>query len=312
MTGSIRGLDVLSESCVWISGSGGEYCFTTDKGQTWTMGTVPGAEALDFRDVHAFSEESALLMSAGPGNASRIYRTDDAGESWALTHQNEEADGFFDGMDFLNDEEGILFSDPIDSKLNLLTTEDGGRNWSRLSPATLPELKKGEYAFAASGTSIMYDWEGGIWIVTGGSTARIWHGFSLDGPWEITTPPTIHGDAAAGLFSIAPRSVIKRIAVGGHYIDTEKSGSNIVLWDEESLGWYVPEGGKMLPFMECVRWISSKAVMAAGPPGVYLSTDIGQTWEQVSDLGFHTFDVSEKGRTGWLASNHGKVMKMTW
>ena len=312
MSGSIRGLDVFSESCAWISGSGGEYCYTNDAGESWTQGVVKGAESLDFRDVRAFGEKSALLMSAGPGQASRIYKTTDGGDSWKMCYQNEDPAGFFDGMDFLNDKEGVIFSDPVDNKLNLLFTKDGGETWNRLNPATLPEIKEGEYAFAASGTSIMYDWEGGIWIATGGSVARIWHGFSIDGPWEISTPPAIHGDAAAGLFSIAPRSDIKRIAVGGNYQKTDETGSNVVLWDEEGLGWFVPEGGKSLPFMECVRWLSSKAVVAVGPPGVFFSPDEGHSWDNISDLGFHTFDVSEKGRIGWLGYNNGKVTKMSW
>ena len=114
------------------------------------------------------------------------------------------------------------------------------------------------------------------------------------------------------MFSIALQSDIKRIAVGGHYLNTDVAGSNIVLWDEQQLVWYVPEGGKDLPFMECVRWISSDAVVAVGPPGVFFSSDAGQEWSRISENGFHTFDVSEKGRVGWLALNQGKVVKMTW
>ncbi len=312
MTGSMRGLDVVDENCVWISGSGGEYCFTVDAGENWTKSVVPGAESLDFRDVHAFSGESALLMSAGPGEASRVYRTDDGGGNWTLCYQNTDSLAFFDGMDFLNKNDGLIFSDPVDSKLNLMVTSDGGRNWERLNPATLPELMKGEYAFAASGTSLMYDWEGGIWIATGGSKARIWHAHSINGPWEITSSQVIQGDPAAGLFSIAPMSDEKRIAVGGHYQKMNLTGANITIWDENKLTWFIPEGSKSVPFMECVRWISDKAVVAAGPPGVYFSPDGGLEWSRISEDGFHTFDVSMKGRVGWLSLNNGAVKKMSW
>lgn len=312
MTGSMRGLDVVDEDCAWISGSGGEYCFTVDGGESWTKGVVPGADSLDFRDVHAFSETSALLMSAGPGESSRIYRTDDGGSNWKLCFTNSDPKGFFDGMDFLNENEGIMFSDPVDAKLYLLFTIDGGHSWERLDPSTLPEMREGEYAFAASGTGIRYDDDGGIWIATGGSVARIWHGYSIEGPWEITSPPVISGDPAAGLFSIAPQSKLKKIVVGGHYVKMNTTGANVAVWDGENLGWYIPEGGKLLPFMECVRWISPDAAVAAGPPGVYFSADSGNDWVKISDQGFHTFDVSQKGRVGWLALNRGIVMKMSW
>ena len=310
MTSSIRGLDVLNKSCVWISGAEGQYCFTTDEGSTWTKGTVPGASSLDFRDVEAFSEQSALLMSAGPGENSRIYRTDNGGNSWELCYQNKDSLGFFDAMDFLDDEEGILFSDPVDAKINLLRTSDGGRTWARLDPSVLPEMKTDEYAFAASGTSIMYDWQGGIWVVTGGSTARIWHAFSIEGPWEIFTPPSISGDPAAGLFSIDVLSDLHKAAVGGNYREMNLTGSNVVTWDDESYGWVVPENSGNLPFMECVKWLSANALLATGPPGVYFSNDKGDSWEGIYEGAFHTLDVDVKGNTGWLAGSQVQLLAL--
>ena len=52
--------------------------------KTWSVGTVPGADKLDFRDVKAFGEATAYLLSAGPGDASRIYKTTDGGKSWVM------------------------------------------------------------------------------------------------------------------------------------------------------------------------------------------------------------------------------------
>ena len=40
---------------VWASGRNGTFTVTTDGGETWNAGVVPGAEALQFRDVQAFS-----------------------------------------------------------------------------------------------------------------------------------------------------------------------------------------------------------------------------------------------------------------
>ena len=44
---------------VWASGRNGTFTRTTDGGQTWTAGVVPGAETLQFRDVQAFSANVA-------------------------------------------------------------------------------------------------------------------------------------------------------------------------------------------------------------------------------------------------------------
>ena len=80
----LRGLCAVSPGVAWASGTAGTYARTTDRGKTWSVGTVPGAEKLDFRAVKAFGEATAYLLSAGPGDASRIYKTADGGKSWAM------------------------------------------------------------------------------------------------------------------------------------------------------------------------------------------------------------------------------------
>ncbi len=45
----------VNPQVVWASGRAGTFTVTTDGGQTWRAGVVPGAEMLQFRDVQAFS-----------------------------------------------------------------------------------------------------------------------------------------------------------------------------------------------------------------------------------------------------------------
>src|SRR5207249_3210831 len=49
-----RSLCGVSPKVAWVSGTKGTYGRTIDAGKAWTVGTVPGAEKLDFRDVEAF------------------------------------------------------------------------------------------------------------------------------------------------------------------------------------------------------------------------------------------------------------------
>ena len=105
------GISPVDENTVWIGGTAGTYARTTDGGTTWHAGVVPDAGALQFRDVHAVDAETAYLLSAGEGEQSRIYKTMDAGLTWALQFINPEPQGFFDCMDFWDAEHGIAFSD---------------------------------------------------------------------------------------------------------------------------------------------------------------------------------------------------------
>ena len=93
-SGTTNGLIAVSPvnpQVVWASGRAGTFTVTTDGGQTWKAGVVPGAETLQFRDVQGFSAKVAYLMSIGtssdPGDF-RIYKTEDGGATWTLQFQN--------------------------------------------------------------------------------------------------------------------------------------------------------------------------------------------------------------------------------
>jgi photosystem II stability/assembly factor-like uncharacterized protein len=157
-TENLRGASAVSQQIAWASGTHGTYLRTTDAGHTWLSAQVPGAESLDFRAVVAFSADEAFLMSAGPGDQSRIYHTSDAGRRWQLQFTNTNAKGFFDSMVFWDPAHGVVLGDPIPDetgqlKFELLLTNDG-QTWIPIPPAQLPPAVAGEGAFAASNSCL--------------------------------------------------------------------------------------------------------------------------------------------------------------
>ena len=167
-TESLRGASAVSQNIAWASGTHGTYLRTTDAGRTWTAAQVPDAATLDFRAVVAFSADEAFLMSAGPGDQSRIYHTTDAGKTWQLQFTNQNPKGFFDSMLFWDRTHGIVLGDPIPDetdadkdtvkktaqlKFELLITTDG-QTWTPLPLANLPPAIEGEGAFAASNSCL--------------------------------------------------------------------------------------------------------------------------------------------------------------
>src|SRR4029078_3730005 len=57
---SIRGLSVVNDNVVWVSGSDGTVGKTTNGGRTWKWITVKGFEKNDFRDIEAFDAATAV------------------------------------------------------------------------------------------------------------------------------------------------------------------------------------------------------------------------------------------------------------
>jgi photosystem II stability/assembly factor-like uncharacterized protein len=309
MTGSLRGLSAVTARVVWVSGTKGEFSLTKNGGYTWYHDTVPGAGKLDFRDVHAFSGKTALLMSAGPGAGSAIFRTVDGGRNWTRVYQNSDPKAFFDGMDFFDDKQGLIIGDPVDEKPYLLETKDGGLTWARLIPDRIPDLIPGEYAFAASGTSLDACSDGSCYIATGGSAARVFRSANRGKTWDVASLLLLQGDPAAGAFSVerGPGNLVA--AVGGNYQKMTVTGANLTLSEDGGKTWRLPAGSAKLPFMECVRWIDASTLAVCGPPGVWLSSDGGATWEEHSTQAFHTMEVAPGHGTMWLAGNKGLVVK---
>ena len=62
-TNSLIAVSPVNPQIVWAAGRNGTFTKTTDGGQTWQAGVVPGAETLQFRDVEAVSEKVAYLLS---------------------------------------------------------------------------------------------------------------------------------------------------------------------------------------------------------------------------------------------------------
>ena len=63
------------ERLAWASGTHGTVLRTEDGGFVWQGCAVPaGAAELDFRGIQAFDEQTAIVMSSGPGDRSRLRR----------------------------------------------------------------------------------------------------------------------------------------------------------------------------------------------------------------------------------------------
>jgi photosystem II stability/assembly factor-like uncharacterized protein len=232
---NLRGVSAVSAKVIWASGAHGTYLRTTDGGMTWITAQVPGAEALDFRDVEAFSVDEAYLLAAGPGEQSRIYKTSD-GKTWSLQFTNHEPKGFYDCMAFWDRTHGIALGDPVNGKFELLTTNDGV-HWSALAPVVFPLAIEGEGAFAASGTCITAQGESNVWFGTGGKAARVFRSQDRGKTWTVAETPIVHGSESAGIFSITFRDAIHGLVAGGDYQHPEKGEANLAFTEDGGVTW---------------------------------------------------------------------------
>lgn len=305
----LRGLSVVSTTVAWASGARGTVLRTVD-GVNWSQLPVPGAEKLDFRDIHAVDANTAIIMSAGPGEASRIYRTADGGVSWKLQITNPDADGFWDAIAFWDARNGIMFGDPVKGAFQVLLTADGGASWQPVAdPQGLAALA-GEGAFAASGTCLSVAGSGDAWFATGGAeSARVFHSSDRGRSWRAAAAPIPAGAPARGIFSVGFRDSRIGLAAGGDYKESAMPALNGARTEDGGVTW---AAAPILPagYMSVVMPVRGAAdsFVAAGLAGSGYSNDGGKSWTVLDRTPMNTVGFASPA-VGWAVGPQGQVMK---
>jgi photosystem II stability/assembly factor-like uncharacterized protein len=300
---SIRGLSVVSNQVIWVSGSNGEVGKSIDGGKTWKWLVVKGFEKRDFRDIEAFDAATAVIMAvAEPAN---ILKTMDGGETWTVVYQNPAKGMFLDAMEFWDPLSGIVIGDPINGKFFIARTFDGGDTWHEIPERNLPRADSGEACFAASGTNLrVLDKDEGC-FVTGGLKSRF---FWKKNPIPL---PIIQGKETTGANSLAVRdskkikNSLNIIVVGGDFANDTSSLNNCFYTVDGGKHWMPPRTNPH-GYRSCVEYISKNKVVCCGTTGVDISTDAAKNWKLISSEGFHVCRKSKTGDAVFLAGAYGK------
>jgi photosystem II stability/assembly factor-like uncharacterized protein len=304
---SLRGLSVVNDQVVWVSGSNGTIGRSSNGGKDFKWMVVKGFEKNDFRDIEAFDASTAIIMSIGsPGY---ILRTADGGDSWTVVYENRHPGIFMDAMEFWNRQSGIVIGDPIDGRFFIARTFNNGLTWKEIPDNYKPLADTGEACFAASGTNIRaLDNDEAIFI-SGGSSS---HAFIRDQKIRL---PLVQGKETTGANSIAVWDRYKMnggkklVVVGGDFASDSSRSNTAAYSNDRGSTWKVskvpPKG-----YRSSVEFLSEKYLITCGPNGVDLSTDGAQTWKSISDEGFHAVRIARYGTTVFLAGKDGKIGKL--
>lgn len=258
--------------------------------------------SLDFRGLHTFDGRAILLMSAGSGPKSSIYRSPDSGQHWKLVHQNQVADGFFDCIAMYDALRGLVVGDPVDGKFFLLTTANGGATWSRIDG---PTARDGEGAFAASNTSLTVKANGQAWFATGGVLGgRVFNSYDWGRTWTPVSTTVQHETATAGVFSLAFPDLKHGFAIGGDY---KKPADSSHVLSETTDG-----GSSWLPLSGPAGYRSAIAtdghhVFVTGPDGSEYRPAPAGDWQSITGEGFHALSIAPKGKLVWACGSNGRV-----
>ncbi len=305
---SFRGLSVVNNSVVWVSGTGGTVLRTVDGGANWENVSVPNMDKTDFRDVEGFDKNTAIVM--GIASPARFYKTTDRGQNWKLVYFDDREEVFFDGMSFWNKRNGIAFSDPVNGRHLLIRTTDGGDTWEEIPADGTPEKLDPEFGFAASGTGIPVKGRNTVWLGMGGIKSRVFKSENGGLNWSVAETPVVHGGQSTGIYSVAFKNKKVGIAVGGDYMN-QAIQNTMAHTQDGGITWHLPEK-QTHQYRECVAHYRGNTFFAVGPSGFDRTTDNGKNWAphywEVKDLTALAFAKGSRG--GFAVGKGGQIYKI--
>jgi len=324
----------VNSQIVWAAGTGGTYVVTTDGGNTWTAGVVPGTSLLQFRGVYAVSDKIAYLMSIGndPTNF-QIYKTTDGGANWTVQFTNQIEAAFLDCIAFWDPDRGVAQDDSVNGVFPDIRTENG-RTWQYITN-NMPPALPGEASFAASGTCITTQGFNNAWAATGGaSIARILATTDGGNSWNAYDTP-LEVSATGGGISVAFRDPWHGVVGGGDLstntnIDMASSEDGGQTWTltttpplqgaifclayanglRNGFGWGNGEWGNHEYDRTVVITAETEPDFTSGSAAY--TPDEGQTWYTLPNVSGYWAVAFADPQAGWFVGNNGQILKISF
>lgn len=320
-TAGLRGIHAVGGGIAWASGANGTILRTEDGGYMWqSCAAPPNSDKLDFRGIWAWDANTAIVMSSGPGNQSRIYKTTDGCSHWKLLFTNPDKDGFWDAIVFKNRQLGFILGDPVGGRFVILTTMDGGETWMRDNTPGLQVGDGATGAFAASNSALLAGKRNSLVFGTAGGYIYDFVSYSssicaehptnvlLCPHWTRTLTPLHFAGSNSGVFSLGYRQYDKSgysyvfVAVGGDYTKPDDSAGTAA-WSPVRQHWIaarIPPHG----YRSAVAWDpTSEFWIAAGPNGSDISPD-GNIWQSLDNGNWNALSLP------YIVGPNGRIAKL--
>jgi len=298
---SLRATSVYGGT-LWVAGTQGKIFKSLDEGNSWIDISL-NDQTLDIRDIEVFDQNTAIAMSAGDGKQSNLFKTINGGKTWFVLLTNQDKKGFYDSIDFWNNNTGLLLGDPVDGYFVILKTDNAGQSWHRIKSNNLPSPKPKEIAFAASGNTLITGPDGQAWVSLGGFSAAVYYSRDFGETWVRQSVPLYNKTATSGAYALSLNQDFDIFVLGGDYQNRPGAYLNVARFNKTKGKWVVVDNNRsgLRTAMTCLQAIC----IATGKTASDISTDMGHSWTHFSEEGFYT--LASSGSLILAAGHDGRV-----
>jgi hypothetical protein len=341
-TADLRGIHNVGSGVAWASGTNGTVLRTEDGGYVWQSCSIPpGAEKLDFRGIQAFDANTAIVMSSGPGDQSRLYKTTDGCHTWKQVAKNPDPNGFWDSIqtgDFdeplaePSPDRALILGDSVQGQLRLWEWKEGWEERElELSYQIKGNSELAEASFAASNSVLQiartkqvdptwkYDFRFASGTAAHSYMSIVRKETGRCEPCRVETSrveiPMSQGTDSAGVFSFDFRTDLIGVAVGGDYKKPDSTMKTAALTSDGGSSWTAattpPHG-----YRSSVAYDpSTKTWITVGPNGTDISTDDGRNWLPIHpDPAIHETPDADRNWNAlslpYVVGPHGRIGKL--
>ncbi len=305
---SIRAIEIDGDKA-WYAGSGGKYGYMSLSGGANFSGIM--AKDTLFPEFRAIAKTDDAVFILNAGTPALLYKISKDGRKNKLVYTETGERVFYDSMKFRNNKQGMAMGDPVNECLSVLTTEDGGDTWKKISCLKLPTVAEGEAAFAASNTNLEIEGDN-VWMVSGGKKSRVFASADKGLSWKIYDTPIVQKYESTGIFSVDFYDAEVGFAVGGDYTDPDNTTANKMLTEDGGKTWKIVADKTAFGYASCVQFVPESGgneLVTVGPSGIYYSWDRGANWKKIyDDTSLHTIRFIDNKTA--VAAGNKKIIRL--
>ncbi|WP_228517991.1 WD40/YVTN/BNR-like repeat-containing protein [Aliidiomarina indica] len=285
----------VNKDIVWVGNYEGQVAVTSNGGESWDVSTPGGRTAnLVIRQLKAFDDRHAFVLSTGRGERSRLLLTRNGGFSWRQMYRGN-GDEELRCFALIPDGEGFVLGDTLDDNWHVIRSSNGS-NWlasrSGFSERPLPSeaaSSEGQCAVFANNTFVMG--------TLGGTTARIMHKGRTSLRFQVLDTPLSAGPDS-GVHAVFPISQRDFLIAGGAAGDEAQPELFRFFQDEFTQLSAPPVQGALTQMTA-----AGSTILAGNASGFYRSEDFGDQWQSVSSAGVVSISCFDESFCWYLDDN---------